>query len=34
MAMRMYKSSDYSIKEIPDAAKISQGTLYIEINKI
>lgn len=34
MAMRMYKSGDYSIKEITDAAKISQGTLYREINKV
>ena len=34
MGMRMYKSGDYSIKEITDAAKISQGTLYREINKI
>ncbi|WP_366533418.1 recombinase family protein (plasmid) [Carnobacterium maltaromaticum] len=33
LAMRMYKSGDYSIKEILEATTISQGTLYREINK-
>ncbi|ATF27093.1 recombinase family protein [Brochothrix thermosphacta] len=34
MAMRLYNSGDYSVKEITEASKISQGTLYRELNKI
>ena len=32
--MRMYKSGEYSIKEILESNTISQGTLYREINKL
>ncbi|KRN64018.1 Resolvase domain protein [Carnobacterium maltaromaticum DSM 20342] len=34
LAMRMYDSGDYSIKEILESTTISQGTLYREINKM
>ena len=34
VAMRMYNSGEYSIKEIVANAGISQGTLYREINKM
>ena len=34
LAMRMYKSGEYSIKEILESNTISQGTLYREINKL
>ena len=34
LAMRMYDSRDYSIKEILESTTISQGTLYREINKM
>ncbi len=34
IAMRMYNSGEYSIKEIVANAGISQGTLYHEINKM
>ncbi len=34
IAMRMYNSGEYSIKEIVANAGLSQGTLYREINKM
>ena len=34
VAMRMYNSGEYSIKEIVANAGISQGTLYREVNKM
>lgn len=34
MAIRMYQSRDYSIKEILELNQISQGTLYREINRL
>ena len=34
IAVRMYKSGDYSVKEIIETNQISTGTFYREINRL
>ncbi|WP_434108561.1 recombinase family protein [Levilactobacillus brevis] len=34
VAIRMYQSGDYSVKEVLEAAQISSGTFYREVNRL